>query len=322
MKKTKQKNFFLLGILLTIIILSIAFFLVSRNFKNLNHSLRTSLVKEYSGGGECIGFVERYYLNVFNIEIKNVGNAQNLFGIASKFGLYTHKNGSTIYPQPGDILVFGHKNNIGHVSIITDVTKNGLKIVEQNWGGNVIGTNGNRSLPANFNENRYTIENRDDYHVLGWVSRTSHNPSNGSSFLISNSNKNWLPDEGTKLNKSIKKTNNWNVAVTGYKPTVMSPVYLNGANSRGPSEVMIRAKILNNNKISPHSGKIFLRNEKGEWETEIPFQFQNSKNYTKAQKIDLRSLRSDFKITQIRIQLNDRPRVGIEIWSFEWIYIK
>jgi amino acid permease len=318
MKKTKKRHSILIGILLTIIVLLIAGFLVSKNFDNLD----TSLIKKYPGSGECVGFVERYYQNVFNIEIKNVGNAQNLFGIASRFGLHAHKNGSSVHPQPGDILVFKHKNRIGHVSIITDVNKNGLKIVEQNWGKNVVGTNGNQPLPANFSNNKYTIEDRNDYQVMGWVSRTSRNPSNGSSFLISNSSKNWLPDEGTKIIEDSKKTNSWNVKTTSYNPTVMSPLYLNGANQTAPNEVMIRAKIINNTSTSFYPGKIFLRNENGEWETEIPFQFENSQDYTKAQKIDLSGLRPDFKITQARIQLNKRPRVGREIWSFEWIYIK
>ena len=129
MKKQRQKKYFLIGIVLTVGILEIAFFLMSENLKNIN----TSLVKKYQGSGECVGFVERYYKNMFNVKIKDVGNAQNLFGIASNFGLYAHRNGSNIYPQPGDILVFGHKNKIGHASIITDVTKDGVKIVEQNW---------------------------------------------------------------------------------------------------------------------------------------------------------------------------------------------
>ena len=318
MKKIKQKNFLLLWILLTIGILSISVFLISKNFENLN----TSLIRKYPGNGECVGFVERYYMNVFNIEIKDVGNAQNLFGIASKFGLYTHKNGSAVHPQPGDILVYEHKNKIGHVSIITDVTKSGIKIVEQNWGGDVVGTNGNRSLPANFNDNKYTIENRDDYYVLGWVSRTSRNPSSSFSFLISNNDRYWLPDEGTQINKTLKKTNSWDVKTISYNPTIMSPLYLNGANSTAPSEIMIRAKIINNNGTGFYPGKILLRNENGEWETEIPFQFENSESYAKVQKVDLSGLRPDFKITQIRIQLNKRPRVGREIWSFEWIYIK
>lgn len=318
MKNKKQKKYFLsFGILLAVLVLLVAGFLVQKNFSSLN----TSLIRKYSGGGECVGFVQRYYKNIFNIDIKNVGKAQNLFGIASKFGLYAHKNGSNIYPQPGDILVFSHKNRTGHVSIITDVNKDGIKIVEKNWGANVVGTNGNQPLPANFNNNKYTIEDRSDYKVMGWVSRTSRNPSANSSFLISDDSKFWLPDQGTQPEKEIKKSS-WDVKTTSYNPTVMSPLYLNGANSITPTEIIMRAKIINNTSTNFFPGKVFLRNENGEWETEIPFQFENSQNYTKVQKIDLSSLRPDFKITQVRIQLNKQPISGKEVWSFEWVYIK
>ena len=94
---------------------------------------------------------------MFDVEIKKIGRAQNLFDKAEEFGLYAHKNGESVSPQPGDILVFGHRNKIGHVSIITDVLEDGVKIIEQNWGSADITVNGDQPLKMDVSSGKFLI---------------------------------------------------------------------------------------------------------------------------------------------------------------------
>ncbi len=313
MKTKKQKTYLLLLLLIALTILISSIFLL---FPENIQQIKTQLFQKYYGAGECVGYVERYYQNEFNIEIKNVGVAQNLFGMAAQFGLFPHKNNGTIYPQPGDILVYSHKNQIGHVAIITDVAIDNIKIIEQNWISE--NTISRHTLPASYDGINYKLFERNRYKPLGWVSRTASNPSFGNTFFFYNGrSQGWIAENDARQISENK--NFWQIKITGRRPMVLSPVFLKESPFfDGTNEVRFKAKILNSNRAT-YQGKVFLRNEKGEWETEIPFEFKNN---GKIQSISINNLRPNFKTTQVRIQLNSTPLINSEIWSFDWIYIK
>lgn len=317
-KKIEIKKHLLLIIIIAVtILISSVFLILPENIKNI----KTQLLSKYYGSGECVGYVERYYQNEFNIEIKNVGKAQNLFSMASDFRLFSHRNGGAVYPQPGDILVYSHKNKIGHVAIITNVKKDSLEIIEQNWVGS--NTITRQTLPVKYENYGYTIFERQGYVPIGWLSRMAYNPSLGNTFFFNKQSTNsensqgWIADNSSR--QFFGGDGNWEVRMIGFNPTIMSPVFLKKDSSYQASEkIRIKAKILNNSR-EIYQGKIFLRNENDKWETEIPFEFNNNQ---KMQEVLLIGLRPDFEITQVRIQLNNRPLINREIWSFDWIYIK
>jgi uncharacterized protein YjdB len=134
----------------------------------------------YSNGGfaggdcgnyQCVDYIKRFYRDQFGIIVGSIGVAQNIFNMAAQFGLYAHPNGSAVLPRPGDILVFGSSNGIGHVSIITSVSASNVSFIEQNWSSS--SCTGNLSLSTI--EGSYSVATRGAYYVIGWVSRFSDN---------------------------------------------------------------------------------------------------------------------------------------------------
>ena len=219
--KQKNKKTIVVLIIALFAVLFVLLFLLMDDFR----MGATSLVKRYRGGSfQCVAYVQRYYSNAFDIEIRNVGRAQELYLKAPEYGLYAHRNGSVTAPQPGDILVFGHRNNVGHVAIVTGVIKEGVLIVEQNWGTSRITTNGGKPLPMKRENGAYTLEDRMGYYVIGWVSRTLNNP--GALFDFSSvSHEGWIVENNTRKTQS-KNEEAWTVAVSGGNPTVVSPIFV------------------------------------------------------------------------------------------------
>ncbi len=131
-------------------------------------------VTAYSNGGfagtscgnyQCVKFMKRFYSDVYGINIGVIGVARNIYSMAENFHLYAFPNGGDVAPHPGDILVFDHSNDIGHVAIITNVTQTSVGIIEQNWSASSC----TASLEMTVSNEQYDIDGRGTYSVIGWV---------------------------------------------------------------------------------------------------------------------------------------------------------
>ena len=289
-------------------------------------AVQTSLVKYLDGANhQCVAYVERYYQNMFGVEIKNVVVAMNLAERAPLYGLHFHKNGGVVIPQPGDVIVFGNKNKIGHVAIVTGTVSNGVFIVEQNWVPSKITNNHGKPLEATYKNGKYTIKDRyysktskDKFWIMGWVSRNDRNASRIFEFTNKN-DENWLPENDVKYNEGEDKEM-WSVRVTGKDPRVVSPVFLDGIDIKNHNKIVFKAKVKNNEDAT--EGVLYLRDEKNEWSEQIPFDIDFSKEETQTFTIDLSSIDDDFKITQIMLKLaNDNNSRRKEIWEIDWFRI-
>jgi glutathionylspermidine amidase/synthetase len=91
---------------------------------------------------ECVEYVRRWYILVFNLTFSPIQNAIDIWNIPyvyipntkQKFGFDSVINGSNVEPRVGDILVF-KKNEFypyGHVGIITRITSDYVYLAEQN----------------------------------------------------------------------------------------------------------------------------------------------------------------------------------------------
>jgi hypothetical protein len=306
-----NKRLSLLLLLLILFLLSFILMLVKRE------EIATTLaIRYYGANSQCIGYVQRYYRNMFDVEIVNIGRAQNLFDLAGDYGLYAHSNGGNVYPQPGDILVFGHRNGIGHVSIITEVFEDGVKIIEQNWGTSGITTNGNRPLKMNVTDGNFFIEDRNDYWVIGWVSRIGKNPNKQFIFPEGQA-EGWYPDGHLLLEK--ENAEGLKAKIVGRSPVIASPVFIDGRAIKDAKKIEFRMKI-ENNKSQIGQGRLFLRDKEGNWSQDIPFAVEANKGF-RIYSVNLENLPKDLEITQIRLQLNDQPEIRKESWTISWFQI-
>jgi surface antigen len=319
MKKIK-----IIGGLLMIIALLLG---IAYIFRNDFEEVQTSLVKYYNGANyQCVAYVERYYQNMFGIKIQSVGNAMNLAEKAPRYGLYFHKNGGVVVPQVGDILVFGNKNKVGHVAIITGVLKDGVLIVEQNWHKAKITNNHGRALKAKYENEKYTIADRyyDDkkkknkFWIMGWVSRTKQNP--GTFFNFNNKDdRGWLPENSLKR-ISGKNEKSLTMKVVGKEPRFLSPVFLDGLDIKKYNKVVFNAKVTGNSKST--GGVLYLRDQNDKWSRQIPFAVDFSDEEFKTITVSLKDLPTDFKITQLMLRLsNAGVRYGREKWEIDWLRI-
>jgi surface antigen len=277
----------------------------------------TSLVKQYWGGSfQCVAYVQKYYRDAFGIEIQSVGRAQELYNKAPQYGLYAHRNGGITSPQPGDILVFGHRNKVGHVAIVTGVIKEGVWIAEQNWGTSRITINGGHPLPMLVENGAYTMPDRAGYYVIGWVSRTLNNPGNIFDFS-ENSTEGWIVENDTK--KITSETNDvWSVRVDGKNPTLVSPIFTEGIKITDGSKIILRGKVKGNPALE--SGKLFLRDQDDLWRYEAPFSLESGENFQEV-KIDLGSAGENFQITQMKLMFDSAPVPRKEEWELDWLRI-
>jgi len=313
-KKTKKINAFLLFAIAFVVVLNLAL-VYSRTKQNA----QTTLVRKYWGGStQCVAYVQKYYLDVFDKEITNVGRAQDLYLKAPDYGLFAHRNGGTVAPQPGDILVFEHRNRIGHVAIITGRLKDGVLITEQNWGTSRVTTNQNAALPMAVENGSYTIADREGYKVLGWVGLTLENPTNTFDFS-SDDSKGWIPENQTSI-AVPDDVSSWPIKVEGNKPSIISPIFIDPLYVSEYPRMKFEAQSYNFAQDKQEQGVIHLRDENDQWGTTIPFTVVQSTGkviYT----VDLSQLRDDFGITQMRIQLPDYARNSGNLWEFDWLEI-
>lgn len=122
---------------------------------------------------QCVEFVKRYYYEFYHHKMpESRGNAKDFFDphiqsgqINLARGLLQFSNG-TEKPQIGDLVIFkGHLlNRYGHVAIISNVTNNTIKIIQQNPGPF---TPSRVTYPLSVNQNnQWTIQNS---RILGFL---------------------------------------------------------------------------------------------------------------------------------------------------------
>lgn len=312
----KSNGYLLLAIIAVIVFNVLLIFSVS------DREVETSLVRKYWGGStQCVAYVQKYYKDVFGKEILNVGRAQDLYLKAPDYGLYAHRNGGRIAPQPGQIIVFEHRNRIGHVAIITGRLHDGVLITEQNWGTSRITTNGNAALPMTVKEGNYTVADRDGYKVLGWVGLTLENPTNYFDFASEDS-RGWIPEHQTSI-ATPDDVSKWAVVVQGQEPSIISPIFTEPIAVSDNPYVNFRAQSYNfssQQQDKPEQGFIHLRDEKDQWKEKVPFNVIQSTEMV-IYSVDLSGLRDDFAITQLRVQLPDYARSSGNLWEFDWLEI-
>ena len=125
---------------------------------------------------QCVEFVNRYYLQIFGINIRIPGqDAIDYYPNANQRGLDAFPNGGVTSPQVGDILCLGG-NKDGHVAIIREVNTTNIKVIHQNTG-NV------DPLYFTFPRNGNSISGSQlgpGYYVQGWLRK----PASGTTINI------------------------------------------------------------------------------------------------------------------------------------------
>lgn len=91
---------------------------------------------------QCIEYVRRWYILVFQLTFPSVKYAIDLWNIEyvyhpitkKQFRFYSIQNGSNTEPNVGDIIIFKQTKfyPYGHVAIVSRVTKDAVYLAEQN----------------------------------------------------------------------------------------------------------------------------------------------------------------------------------------------
>lgn len=161
-------------------------------YSNGDSGFRSDDYNNYNGTStgmkwQCVEFVNRYYLQVYNMNIRIAGeNAKDYYRKASDRGLVAYSNGivGTVEPQVGDIIVSeGTSRNDGHVAIVRKVTSDKIYLVQQNYlntqsdaDGSFLRRHGNALEGFGGNDTSYPIR--------GWL-RKPGNTSGDSISIIS-----------------------------------------------------------------------------------------------------------------------------------------
>ena len=125
---------------------------------------------------ECVEYVRRWYIQVFNLTFSPIKNAVDIWNIPyvyvpntkKQFGFDSVSNGMSVEPKVGDILVFIQNEfyPYGHVGIITRLTQDYLYLAEQNIDDTVWNKPYSRKI-------KRRVDTVLDPFVLGW--KTIHN---------------------------------------------------------------------------------------------------------------------------------------------------
>jgi surface antigen len=314
MKTKFRPGFFIYGLLLVVVLVTLTWALTEKD----SQQLETNLYREYYGASDqCVGYVRRYYQNVFDFEIDYVGVAQNIFQKADSLGLKAHSNGGTVPPQPGDILVFGHRNQVGHVAIITDITNQGVMIAEQNWEGYRISDNKKTALPLEVKEENgeatYRMPNRKSFKILGWARPTSFQEANTRANLARNSANGWIAF-GDSSSVESKDSFSWGVRVKEKDPEIFSPIFYQPLNTQEIGSISIRARVADSQN---QNALVWIRNEEDEWLEAIPASIAQETGGYKVYQANLNQLpETNFK--QVKFRLSNPSKKG-ERWEIDWI---
>lgn len=93
----------------------------------------------YGQKWQCVEYVKRFYHDALGHHMPSVwGHARDFFDpevahgeINPLRGLVQYQNGGSEIPKPDDLLVF-RNGSLGHVAIVTKVTKNTIEVIQQN----------------------------------------------------------------------------------------------------------------------------------------------------------------------------------------------
>ena len=127
---------------------------------------------------QCVEYARRWLLLRKTCIFRNIGTAadiwhdlENVVRVTDgqKFSLIRHPNGSPTKPKKDTILIYSrcHELPYGHVSIITDVGPDYVRVAEQNylfhrWAGNYA-----RQISILAAHGQYHL--RDRYKISGWL---------------------------------------------------------------------------------------------------------------------------------------------------------
>lgn len=123
----------------------------------------------YGQKWQCVEYVKRFYHDALGHRMPSVwGHARDFFdpgtghgGINPLRGLVQYRNGGDMAPEPDDLLVF-RTGNLGHVAIVTKVTRNSVEVVQQNIHGSPTSVH-----PLTRRDGRWTV-GKDD-RPAGWL---------------------------------------------------------------------------------------------------------------------------------------------------------
>jgi surface antigen len=120
---------------------------------------------------QCTEFCNRYYAQVYGMNIINSGttqggNANAWFSNASAKGLLAYTNNGSMGPRIGDVLCLsgGGGSALGHVGIITEVSSTQVKMANQNGG-----TGSFYPIGWTLSRSGNTISSPSNYNVQGWL---------------------------------------------------------------------------------------------------------------------------------------------------------
>jgi glutathionylspermidine amidase/synthetase len=137
---------------------------------------------------QCVEFARRWLYRNYGYVFDDIAMAYDIFRLATVrlvrdnklLPLRSFKNGSLHPPEPGCLLIWdegGEFETTGHVAIVTEVTPDYLRVVEQNVGDRIwpAGQNYSRQIKAETTpEGHYWLEcSFGDAKILGWVIQTS-----------------------------------------------------------------------------------------------------------------------------------------------------
>jgi len=128
-------------------------------------------VGEYGYHFQCVEYIIRFYVDAFGYEnMRGSGDAKRYWdnpGTSAASNLERLPNGGTVPPQPGDIIVFSG-GTYGHVAIVREACREGIRIIQQNWYHNE--GDANHWLGMRSEGGRYTVDNLSaSFSVLGWL---------------------------------------------------------------------------------------------------------------------------------------------------------
>ena len=126
---------------------------------------------------QCVEFVKRYYYEVFQHEMPDsYGHAKDFFdpdlddvAFNSDRGLMQFRNVRNEPPAVHDIIIYGSMkdNPFGHMGIVTEVTRDSIEFIQQNFGLKT-----RQKLQLVEFMGIYTVA---DYGILGWLRMITDN---------------------------------------------------------------------------------------------------------------------------------------------------
>ena len=123
----------------------------------------------YGKKWQCVEFVKRFFHQAHNHKMPDVwGHAKSFFDenvphgeLNPRRGLLQFRNGGSVYPKTGDLLVFTN-GGYGHVAIICRVTTNDVQVIQQNVVGRT-----RQTFPLTWTPTSFQIGDSDQ--PAGWL---------------------------------------------------------------------------------------------------------------------------------------------------------